>query len=650
MSSSCSEYTKSPEPEPATAPPVSPRKRRRSSSADSTRSRKRSASVAPYNDAYRLLYNDFVRSTTGCHYPGLNEWKASQMGVSKWSASEKDAFFKALERLGKDDLPGLAAAVRSKSVPEIRQFILLLQDAALNCAGKRTISLEDIPAATEISVVCERKLDAAGESLALLQERFEAAQEEKRYGEYWLITADLANEIELAVNSTRASMPAESGEEVDVQVETPLIQNIPEARLLIPKTFLEMSRNVFMNPSPSTSYPWPNWQDLASELADEPCMYRTALRDFHTLVLSITKRVMQTALIQATSRIRSQGWRTSKGVKQYVRSRDVHTALGLLGMKKSRGRYWQGVPRRCRVLVTQGKWRKTRVIHWGEVERILRTVENMPTPFGSGTDTEGSVSDAEKQFKFRALRSGTPLPPRRQSSSDHSDQEYAAMPEKDEDSDTSQESEGDDEPSEVLVPEEVESVYDSSEAEEEGLEALDQEASRQEECKLWTVVGNIPADIQASLDLTLEERSRRTFRRGKKEEGDDWRNWTSYHAEWEEYHTPVPNADFLTNKKTPSPSPTLDPAAGYESEYATDLGRSSQGEGKSRTGPPAAKELPLRDARSYAALLGRQSQSADRDVESDAPTDIADVPAQSIEEVGHGDAAAEDEEHAMEWE
>lgn len=637
MTSSGSEYKESPSPSPESASPVlSPLKRRRSSSAGSLPPRKR---AAPYNDAYRLLYNEFVQTITRTtDFDG--PWRDSQLGASLWLASEKEAFFRALERLGKDDLPGITAAVRTKNALEIRQFLLLLQDAAFDRAGKRDVSLEAVPAAAEISVVCERQLDAAGQTLAIMQERFEATLEQNRYNQHWLINATLADEIELATKGLRASAPVESGDDgelLDALSSSPLLQEIPEAKLLNPKAFLDLSRNVFMNPSPDTSYPWPHWQELVSELASEPCMYRTAFRDLHTLTLSITKRILQTVLIQATSRIRSQGWRTTKGVKPFVRSSDVYTALDLLGMKKSKVPYWRDVPRRCRLRVTEGRYRKLRVYRWDEVERKLDSVsDNHFASLDSGTDTEGFISDGErKAFKFRAARSGTPLPPPRRSTSEDSNHTAENVDSMDDPEDDAPEEEsgsdtdpyvGDvEELSEGLASEEEESFYDSTDAEEEGLEAFDQATSRKEERKLWSILGNAPEDV---LTGPSEGEPRKTPRRRMKDKGDDWRTWTQYHPEWEEHRTTVPAIDFIKNRRSASPPVMWDPATDYETDFANDTGRSSGDE--DRSNKPQPMELPLRDPRSYAALRGREP-SSERDIDSDLAENDADVPAQSIE-------------------
>ncbi|KAL5446194.1 hypothetical protein PMIN07_002357 [Paraphaeosphaeria minitans] len=631
---------------PQLSPPNSPRKRRRSSSADSGRRRKRATWTAPYNDAYRLLYNDFVQNLAGNHrISGALSLKTSQLGATVWTAGEKEAFFAALERLGKDNLPGIAAAVGSKSVFEIRHFLLLLQDACVDRAGKRDISLTDIPAAAEVGIICERQLDAAGDTLATKQERYEATQEQKRYGEHWLITSELAEEIEIAAKGLRASVPVESGDDdnrLHAAGDSPLLREIPEAGLIIPNSFLELSRNLFMNSSSDTSYPWLNWRDLTSDIAPEPCMYRTALRDFHSLVLLLTKRVMQTALIQATSRIRAQGWRAKKGVKLFVRSRDVHTAVDLLGISTSRRKFFRDVPRRCRLRVTDARY-KARVLRWDEVERILDSTENISTPLDSDREVESRGAQTEQVgFKFNAARSGTPLPPARQSSPDDSADDHAGsnaeLLAEDTDSDAYQALDDSLEASDTHAEAESESSDDSSDDELKEVEEFDREVSRLEERRLWLVIGDAPDGQESKPEPTSDHLIRKDPRRRNIAEGADWRSWTYYHPEWEEMRSRIPEINFLANRKSLSPSRSWDPATDHETDYVTETGVSSGGDRKSKKRLPlrTVEELPLRDPRSYAALRGKQSEPAQRDAETDDSEHETETPAQSIEDVNEG--------------
>src|SRR5207248_3573267 len=106
-----------------------------------------------------------------------------------------------------------------------------------------------------------------------------------------------------------ASSPPSVADEDERPAETisesipQILHHVPEAKLLKPVMLLQLSKHFFMNPSPTVPYPWPHWTELTSDFATEPSMYRTALKDFYAITVSLTKRLVQTAVIQATSRI-----------------------------------------------------------------------------------------------------------------------------------------------------------------------------------------------------------------------------------------------------------------------------------------------------------------------------------------------------------
>jgi RNA polymerase I-specific transcription initiation factor RRN5 len=199
----------------------SPRKRRRlGSSLDPAQLRRhdvlRKQDVeANYSDAYRLLFNEHVTQaaarfdveTSVQHY-------SKQIGSALWSSTEQAVFFAALERLTKNDVAGIARAIGTKTEAETSDFLVLLQDAAAN-QGNADLTLRDIPAAVQVGHECSQQLDRAGESLAWYQERLEAFQEQERYGDYWLITPSIADEVEAAIHGIRPSRPASEAHEVD---------------------------------------------------------------------------------------------------------------------------------------------------------------------------------------------------------------------------------------------------------------------------------------------------------------------------------------------------------------------------------------------------------------------------------------------------
>lgn len=165
-----------------------------------------------YNDAYRELFNEQVEAAAA-RFERDKNWQYFKMhvGASFWSSSDQATFFAALERLGRNDLPGIAAAVGTKSIPEIQEYLLSLQDAAAK-QGNAKLTLRDIPAAFEVSDDCNEHLDLAGHALAGFQETFEAKQEQRKFGDYWLITSDLAEDFENALDPERAdSVPSGVG-------------------------------------------------------------------------------------------------------------------------------------------------------------------------------------------------------------------------------------------------------------------------------------------------------------------------------------------------------------------------------------------------------------------------------------------------------
>jgi len=196
-------------------PPTRPTSRRQSSTSHTPRKRRRLESIDParvrkyylegkYNDAYRVLFNEDVTQAAARFETDAESFQYynTQVGASYWSAQEQAVFFAALERLGRDDIPGIARAIGTKSIPETQELLLLLQDAATR-QGDAKMTLRDVPAAIDVGDECNEQLDLAGEALAWMQDVFEASQERERFGDYWLITPAVADKIESAHDTGR---------------------------------------------------------------------------------------------------------------------------------------------------------------------------------------------------------------------------------------------------------------------------------------------------------------------------------------------------------------------------------------------------------------------------------------------------------------
>jgi hypothetical protein len=648
-------------------PPVasaSTRKRRRQSRSSSVESESRPdikrALLGHYRDDYRKLFNDTVESAVARFNPQDSFYpRETQLGASKWSPEEKTKFFAALERLGKDDIPGIARAVATKSIPEVRQYLLLLDDTSLK---QTKVTLRDIPAAAEISTECNGRLDLAGEALAWYQEKHEAKQEQERYSSYWLITPEIAEEIENAHKSSRrpslaSSLPPHLDQDQVAQGEeeipmAQILRDIPEAQLLVPSAFLGLSMSIFMNGSPDPPSRGPHWSTLASPLAAKPSLYRTALIDFQTLAISLTRRLVQASIMQATSRIRSQCWRGTKGANPFIKRRDVVTAIDMLRMQRDGKERWMRAPRRCGLRVVEGPLRKQRVLDWKEVEEILGSFQKMHDFITTDDETPELVSGTEdNEFRRRATRSGTPLPSQsailvEPDQEDASEMQYF-----------SDRSDADDLHMDITSlssrgsPEPVRNG-DLGEDELWAIEEFDNRASRKEELRLMAILNNSNPPDDAIAEIKEEEADApnvRALSNGRTGEH-DWRVWTEYRAEWEEFPVPPSPATFTANQKSPSPTPFptieqdhLDTEA--ESGFSSGVGRRIGRRRKKRK--VMETEIPIRGARAYAALQERMSGSEVRQSGQERSAgDYAQWPVPSIEDpqTGARDVTTSDEE------
>ncbi|EHK43060.1 hypothetical protein TRIATDRAFT_247209, partial [Trichoderma atroviride IMI 206040] len=98
---------------------------------------------------------------------------------------------------------------------------------------------------------------------------------------------------------------------------------------------------MFMN----SSIPGNNWNSIGGE---PPSMWATTFEDFHSLAVSLTRRLVQTSLFIAMSRIRSKNASTKK-VRDMVQQQDVEAAISSLNMTSKSNESWVGSARRLRL-------------------------------------------------------------------------------------------------------------------------------------------------------------------------------------------------------------------------------------------------------------------------------------------------------------
>lgn len=372
---------------------------------------------------------------------------------------------------------------------------------------------------------------------------------------------------------------------------------------------LTLSKTVFMNRSPTIPSPWPHWSEYSSELAREPSIYRGAFNDLHTLVVSVTKRLVQTVLIQATSRLRSQRHRVKGGIP-LVKKRDVLTAIDVVGLQQNSQERWKGVARRCALRVYEGKWSRyrrdktKREVPWDEVEQIMTPAEPSIEPETTDVETSGNETP---DFSARAKRSGTPLPFDQLALSD-SDEESLVGESEPPSRSTSPSRDIANQPTTpppTMVPEKPGPRKLT-------LGEFDRETSRREEHALWDMLGLEPSVNREEINIGGESDE------DDPEEGekittlpDSWRAWTSWRTEWEEYDTPPPEIAFLANQKPLDAPPILQEHTSDTAESSSEDDTDAQTRRPNHRSKPSIQqtvELQTRGTHAYAALQGQSSK------------------------------------------
>ncbi|KAG6035589.1 hypothetical protein E4U40_002145 [Claviceps sp. LM458 group G5] len=252
----------------------------------------------------------------------------SQIGLTHWSAIEKRRFFEAMSRLGKYDLPGIAARIGTKSEVEVQQYITLLQDSIKQRKSKNSrsyLEIAEYPAAVELSPQCCHAQEEAADAISVRQERREEQREQLKWGPNWDITPSLAQTL---------SRHVENGETLPDEA-------LKFAQLFHLPTWLNLSERVFMN----SSIPGNNWSNVDDK---QPSIWATTFDDFHSLAVSITRRLVQSTLFISTSRIRAK-MEFRPSTRRVVRKRDVEAAVASLSMPHNSFERWRTSARRLRL-------------------------------------------------------------------------------------------------------------------------------------------------------------------------------------------------------------------------------------------------------------------------------------------------------------
>lgn len=502
-----------------------PRKRLRSdSSRSAARTPSRRKRLKPfYTKEYLQLYNRRIhRLTNQDNQVEDNKFEQSQCGLTLWSPSERELLFRALALRGRHDTRSIAAAVGSKSEPEVAAYLLLLEEAStiqqIHKPDESLLDLSDIPAAFEVSDECEKALEGAADALAYLQHNEDEKAERRENGDYWRLTPSIAKTIDKQLQ--------QGPEGTAVIAET-----VPAGELLDLKSLLKLTERFYMN----SSDPDYNYRTYANRY-ERISVYHTAFSDLQNLVISLTKRIIQTTLFTATSRLRAMESSSDPLVRK-VKQADVIAALEILGMKADAHQYWVGLARRCNLKVyntdsaRDRRWRPVGArLDYGTVEAALNTaqshkghyartplevssrastplVEDADLSSSSDTASEYSASVAESE----EASSPTALPLDHRSENDLKTQEYR---------------------------DQVQDDYVS---------ALDHQASLREEVRLWDILGRQPPQPIRPKDVDVPEKP--VFEPKPLEEIENQRPHLSYTPRWETLGTSIPEEAFRQNRK-----------------------------------------------------------------------------------------------------
>lgn len=491
-----------------------------------------------YSDEYRKVLNStIIDIVQGTLIGDVDLLSPKQTGITCWSSEELGAFFTALARNGRHNLPAISSAIGTKTEPEVHVYLQLLHNANVhqhvNGPRHELFQNSDVPAALEIGQDCCTALEITADALSVLQQEEENKLERKKYGALWRLDRRIADRIE---------QPRPDKEDGSVDH----LGAVPAAELLNLNSFLELSKNVFMNSTAEED----NWRSYRGEKIPISIMY-TAFSDIHALAVSITKRLISTSLFIAMSRVKHK----RKNDGHNVRSQDIRAALDILGMKHNSREFWIRVPRRCRLTVFGGnRSRNGPKLSYDEVERRLSTTWRktalQPNRNDHGQSGRESTGDNETIAGSEESALSTELDSDDKAASDTADANQEDMHTSSDAASDSLCSSADSSSLRFSEEEQFSDSEDMTEDEQQGIdpdlyaEALDSRASQSEEQSLWKMLGREPpANVVLMPERVEIPRPIRPERRSG-DDLDDWRVWTDYAPEWETYKNPIPVSSF----------------------------------------------------------------------------------------------------------
>lgn len=453
------------------------------------------------NDYLNLLNTEIQDASQRLSSEGLGEaLLPSQLGLTFWSSIEKQIFFGSLARLGRDDLEGIAARVGSKSVVEIRHYIHTLEEEhshRLRTDPRPVLTAPDYPAAVELSQQCCYALDEAADAVSLRQERREQQREEGKWGSMWDLTPDVAKRLQ-------------DGKEDPIDTK-----DLPSVELFHLSTWLRLSQRFFMN----SAVPSSNWNHIDNV---PPSIWATTFEDFRSLAVSITRRLVQSAIFAASTRIRSK--REQRPVtRNIVRRKDVEAAVAALGMPTDSRDFWRKSARRLRLEVFKD------IDESGEPE--FMSFEEVEDALSEGVEVKGTRQvDAEELVELESEDTLTEYPTSDEVTQGSDEEEERAI--RAETNEVFLYSVADF-PNTFRMKEALKSRITTERQQEKFTEDYDQHTSYKEELEMWDILQRPPPPgLPKKVDPGPAPRSNLDVE-SLYPLGRDWRSNTRYWGEWE---------------------------------------------------------------------------------------------------------------------
>ena len=562
-----------------------------------------------YSDAYRDFYNTQLEDLVRPFQSNTHALPASEIGVVVWTPLEKEILFQRVSALGKDNIKEISNAIRTKSETEVRQYLSLLDQGTVEGNVTKALpvfSAADVSAAFEVTKQSEDLLEEYADGLAQYQTRSDQKREQKRHGEYWLLTEEIAQEVEEQVmardesylksklhdededeeedDDTDGAKSDQEAAETDLvakqesrQIDTEDESNVPgkadserqepdqqssqsleeimvpAAELLDLPMWLRLSK-LFMYQPPGLGDSW----DTFISGHQTPSMYHTAFQDYHNLTVSLTRRVVQATIFQTMTRLRA---RDKDHPSAAVTANDVRAASEILDLRPDRRKFWGSVPRRHGLRVyergskfSRGQSRAGMELDLEEAEERLG-VGHMPT-VATGTDDDVVQADEDEMAEDVLDPDQYYEDPELWTEASEAEEETPIIIPDDQQSDDSGEEDvayhaaNDEEAQDAARKKQYRKgrmEKNFRKAHDAYLEAVDQEISRVQEIDLWDALGVAPPNDIKDEEVEIP---RQPVIKRRLSDTANWRNDLEYQSPWElDFNAVQPGAFASMHKR-----------------------------------------------------------------------------------------------------